>query len=266
MKYYFFSFLLVSMLIGLSAHAEIKKKQEKQNLPPIGIYENLGAYIPQDIMVYNTDSQLVNLKSLIDKPTVLVLVYYTCPGICSPLLDGVADVISKMDLELGKDYQVLTVSFNSDETPSLAKSKRKNYLKQITKEVDQSAWQWFTADSSNIARLTEAVGFRFRREGKDFIHAASLIALSPEGKITRYLYGTEFLPFDLKMAMIEAAKGQPSPTINKVLQYCFSYDPEGKKYVFNITKVTGTIVLLFALILFLILTLKKRKTTVNEQA
>ncbi len=245
--------LTVLIVMAFVINAEEKNEQ-------IGIYENLDGFIPDNVVVFNTDSQQVNFKSLIDKPTVLVLVYFTCPGICSPLLDGVADVISNMDLELGKDYQVLTVSFNSDETPSLAKKKRLNYISEITKEVDASAWKWFTADSANIARLTSSVGFKFKREGKDFIHAASLVALSPEGKITRYLYGTEFLPFDLKMAIIEASEGRSSPTINKVLQYCFSYDADGKKYVFNITKIAGTIILVGAFIFFLLLILKKKKS------
>jgi len=230
-----------------------------ENEPQIGIYEHLDDYIPEDLVFVDERGDTIQFVSLINKPTVLVLVYYTCPGICSPLLDGVADVIGKMDLELGKDYEVITVSFNEAETWQLARDKKKNYTQQVKRAVDTTAWHWLTGDSINIARLTNSVGFKYIREGVDFIHAATIIAISPKGKITRYLYGTYFLPFDLKMALAEANRGQSGPTINKVLRYCFSYDPEGKKYVFNITKVTATIVLFFAFSFLLYLILSRRK-------
>ncbi len=232
---------------------------EDEKLPEIGIYEHLDEYLPEGLQFYDIDSNLVDFNSLLDKPTVLVLVYFTCPGICSPLLDGVAEVIERTDMELGTHYQVLTVSFNSSETPSLAKNKRVNYLKQIQKPVNEDYWKWFTGDSANIAKLTNAVGFKFKREGDDFIHAGTLIMLSPDGKITRYLYGTKFNQFDLKMAILEAAEGKSSPTISKVLQYCFSYDAEGKKYVFNVTRIAASVVILLALSFFLVLVFKKKK-------
>lgn len=238
-----------------------------QDKPPVtgqpemlGIYEKLDQYIPEDVMFTDENGQLVNFKSLIDKPTILTLVYYTCPGICSPLLDGVAEVITRSDLTLGKEYQVLTVSFNAKETYPLAKSKKKNYLNQVKKQVDTTQWKWFVGDSINIYKLTNSVGFQFKREGNDFVHAAAIMVLSPDGKITRYLYGTYFLPFDLKMAVSEAAKGKSGPTINKILNYCFSYDPEGKKYVFNVTRVSATVILFFAFSFLAYLLISRKKT------
>ena len=225
----------------------------------VGIYEKLDTIIPSDIVFYTEQGEPVTLRSLIDKPTVLVPGYYTCPGICSPLLDGVADVITRMDLVLGKDYQVITISFNPEETPDLAVDKKVNYVKQVKKEIDESAWMWLTGDSANIYAFTNGIGYHFIKQGADFIHAAAIVAVSPEGKVTRYLYGTYFLPFDLKMAIVEASKGRSGPTINKVLRYCFSYDPEGKSYVFNITKVTATIILFFVAVFFLYLVFSKRK-------
>jgi len=246
-------------LITLSFSYAQQEFTPDENQELLGIYEHLDEYIPDDLVFTNENGEEVNLVSMIDKPTILVLVYYTCPGICSPLLDGVADVIGKAEIELGKDYQVLTVSFNEKETYELAKSKKKNYVSQIKREVDESHWHWMVGDSINIARLCNSVGFKFKREGDDFIHAATIMILSPEAKITRYLYGTYFLPFDVKMAVAEAAQGKSGPTINKVLNYCFSYDPEGKKYVFNITKVSATIIIVFALGLLLYLIFSKRK-------
>jgi len=252
-------FFLCITAFSLSAFAQKDKEADK-----IGIYENLNGFVPDDITLLDKDSNIVNFKQLIDKPTVLALVYYTCPGICSPLLDGLAELIDNSDLIIGKDYQVLTVSFNYSELPYLAKSKRVNYIAQIDRKIDEKGWLFFTGDSVNVYKLTNSVGFMFKREGKDFIHAATLIVISPEGKITRYLYGTKFLPFDLKMSVIESRKGKASPTISKVLKYCFSYDVEAKKYVLNITRIAATFVLSGVAIFFIFLVVK-RKRKINTE-
>lgn len=216
----------------------------------LGIYEHLDTYITDDLVFTDELYNEVNLRQAMDKPTILVLVYYECPGICSPLLNGLAEAMEKADIELGTDYQVFTVSFNHKENPLLARKKKSTYSKLLTHGDTDKSWRFFTGDSLTIDRLLDQVGFKVKQEGKDFIHPASLIVLSPDGKITRYLHGsTYFLPFDLKMAVVEAAAGRSGPTINKMLQYCFSYDPAGKKYVFNVTKVSGTIILLMALAL-----------------
>lgn len=232
----------------------------------VGIEEKLDTFIPGDIRLYNQDGDTVMLGSLVDKPTVISLVYYRCPGICSPLMNGLAEVIQKSDMKPGEDYQVLTISFDPRETPDLAKHKRLNYLSQISKPEAANGWFFFTGDSANIARLTDATGFRYKRAGNDFTHAAGLIVLSPESKITRYLNGIQFLPFEFKMAVVEASKGQSGPTINKLLQFCYSYDPKGQQYVLNITRVSGIIIIFVTLAIFLILVLRpllKHKTVTS---
>ncbi|WP_321280291.1 SCO family protein [Marinifilum fragile] len=223
----------------------------------VGIIEHLGEYIPEDIMITNEAGQLVNLKKQIDKPTALIFVYFRCPGICSPLMDGLAEVIEKSDLELSKDYQVITISFDPNESIDLAIKKKNNYKSLVKGKNTEEGWKFFTADSINIAKATQSMGFRYKKTGNDYTHAATVIVLSPEGKITRYLNGTYFLPFEFKLAMLEASKGQAGPTINKILQYCYSYDPVGQAYVLNITKITGTIILVMGLIIFLLLVIKK---------
>jgi len=255
---YLFLFTGFALFFTNSVFADKTATQE------IGIYEHLDTSLPPGLQFYDIDSNLIDFNSLIDKPTVLVFVYFTCPGICSPLLDGVAEVINRADIELGKEYQVLTVSFNSSETPTLARKKRLNYVKQIEKDINTDSWKWFTGDSTNIAKLTDAVGFKFKRENKDFIHAATLVVVSPDAKITRYLYGVTFNQFDLKMAIIEASHGDSSPTISKVLDYCFSYDADGKKYVFDVTKLAAIVVIFFALSLFIILVFKKKKNSAEK--
>ncbi|HLN52970.1 MAG TPA: SCO family protein [Lentimicrobium sp.] len=252
-----FSFALVVNAQKVKAIEEISTPE-----PEIGIVEHLNEYIPDGIMVMNTDGQLQDLKQLIVKPTVLNLVYFRCPGICSPLMTSIAETIQETDLVLNKDYQILTISFDPREGTELAVKKRANYLNLIKKEVDPEGWKFFTADSVNISKLTNTIGFKYKKTGNDYMHPGLLTMLSTDGKITRYLQGTYFLPFEFKMAIIEASKGISGPTINKVLQFCYSYDPAGQEYVLNVTKLAGSVILVIAIILFLILAFKpKRKIT-----
>lgn len=229
------------------------------NVDQVGIYEHLDEYIREDIQLLNKDSVLVNLKSLIDKPTVFAFIYYNCPGLCSPLLGGLAEVIDRADMKLGTDYQVITISFNPNDYPSLGQKKKANYVKGMKNQIDENHWIWLTGDSTNIEKVTDNLGFKFKKEGKEYVHAAAIMVVSPHGKITRYLHGTYFLPFDLKMAIVESSKEVSGPTINKVLKFCFSYDPEGKKYVFNITKISGILILGSALIFLAFLVFKRKK-------
>lgn len=233
---------------------------DQRNDTEIGIVEHLDEFLPKDIYITNENNQRVCLTDLIDKPTVINWVYYRCPGICSPLMEGLAKVMDESDMKPGVDYQVLTISFDPRETIDLGVRKKANYLKLVNKK-DQIAggWHFFVADSANIAKGTNATGFKYKKSGNDFTHAASICMVSPKGKITRYLNGTSFLPFDFKMAVIESSKGMSSPTINKIMQYCFSYDPVGQAYVLNVTKISGTLILFFAVVFFLILIFKPKR-------
>jgi protein SCO1 len=233
----------------------ISKAQEE-----LGIYEHLDQYLPDDLVFVTENYDTVNLLKEITKPTLIVPVYYECPGLCSPMLEGVADVISRADMVIGKDYQVFTISFNPDEKTRMAKEKKENYLKLVKSGGDlENGWIFHTGDSANISKLLNSLGYKVKRTGKDWVHPSATIMVSPDGKITRYLYGVYFLPFDLKMAAVEASRGRSGPTINKMLNFCFSYDAEGKKYVFNITKISGSIIILAALGFFLSLVLKTKK-------
>ncbi len=229
----------------------------------IGIVEKLDQFIPMDAVIVDENGDTVIIGDIIDKPTILNFVYFRCPGICSPLMDGLSNVMDRSDLELGKDYQALTISFDHREGTLLAITKKNNYLNLMEKkEQAQKGWRFFTTDSANVNALTEATGFRFKPTGNDFIHAATLIIVDPSGKITRYMNGIYFLPFELKMSIIDAAEGKSAPTINRVLLYCYSYDPEGQQYVLNITKVAGTLIIFLGVVLFLVLIfVRKRKTT-----
>ncbi|MEX0983270.1 MAG: SCO family protein [Bacteroidales bacterium] len=249
-------------LIGLLLITSMNGQDLAQQSLEIGVEEKLNNQIPLDLFLFNIEGDTVYLRDIYDKPTIINFVYYRCPGICSPLMDGLAEVIDKSDLVIGEDYQAITISFDPRESSMLAERKRNNYQNLMEKaELAKEGWTFYTADSANIAQLTDATGFRYKPVGNDFIHSATLIVTSPQGKITRYMNGIYFLPFDLKMSILDASEGKTGPTINKVLQYCYSFDPEGQQYVFNITKVAGTLILFIGVIIFLILILVKRKNS-----
>jgi len=229
----------------------------------VGIVEHLDEYLPPDIMLIDETETPTTLGALIDKPTIINLVYYRCPGICSPLMEGLAEVIGKVDLELGKDYQVLTISFDPRESIELAHRKKNNYLNLMSDpEPAREHWKFFVSDSASIARLTNAVGFKYKRTGNDYLHAATIVIVSPDAKITRYLNGTYFLPFEITLAITEASEGISAPTVNRILQFCFAYDPVGQKYVISMTRVALPIITVTAIVIVLILaarTSRKKK-------
>jgi protein SCO1/2 len=254
-KFKYITILLLILLIN----NKYLKADTPQPEEPVGIVEKLGDHIPMDLTFLDEQGRPIQLKQVINKPTILTFVYYRCPGICTPLLNGVTDVIGKTDLEPGKDYNIITISFDRSETYLTAAEKKKNYLESVKKPVDPLAWRFLTGDSATILKVTRAAGFMFKQTGSDFAHGSGIIMLSPDGEIVRYLYGTDYLPFDIKMAVNEANENKTGPSINKLMKFCFSYDPEGRKYALNVTRIAGSVVILFSISFLLILTLKKKK-------
>jgi protein SCO1/2 len=245
---------------GVEAHVE-----QSKDLSVMGIDQNLGQYVPLDLTFSDETGHPVTLGQLIHKPTILALVYYHCPNVCSLLLQNLADVLNKLPGEPGKEYTVLSISFDETEKPTLALQKKKTYLKMIEKPFPEDAWRFLTGNKENIHKLTDAVGFHFKRAGEDFEHPVALIILAPDGKIVRYMYGADPLPFDLKLALVEASQGRIGPAISKLARFCFSYDPKGKKLVFNMLKVTGTVTLFFALSFIVFLLFKGRRQHTKEE-
>jgi len=250
-KFLVISFLILVSVFNLNANPEPQKKA--------ALDEQLGKYIPLDAEFYNEQGQKVKLREIIKKPTILTLVFYECKGICTPLLTELTKNINELDLKLGQDYQIVTVSFDPEETPSLASSKKANYIKLLNNKPPDDAWQFLVGDSANIYSLTNSVGFYFFKEEDQFVHPGTLIFISPDGKITRYLLGIEYLPFNIKMALIEAGEGRVGPTIAKLIKFCYAYDPEGKTYALNITRIAGIITLIAVGIFIIFLVAKPKK-------
>jgi protein SCO1/2 len=244
--------VIVFFQISLGAFAQVDQS------PEVGVIEHLGKTIPLDLKFVNDKFDTVSLRQLINKPTILSFVYFDCPGLCSPLLEGVGSVIQKTDMVLGKDYQVITISFNFRDTPEKAKAKKARFIDKYSKGKGDG-WIFLTTDSATIFKITDATGFKTKAVGLDFVHPSAIIAVSPTGKITRYLYGITFQPMDFKMALYEANKEQARPTIQKVLLLCFSYDPQGHRYALDVLKISATLVLFSALIFIVVFLVKPKK-------
>ncbi len=249
----------IIMLAGNCFAQELVNKEVE-----IGIVEKLDQTVPLELKFQNEKNDTVTLGSVINKPTILSFVYFDCPGMCSPLLDGIADVVSKTELTLGKDYDIVTISFNTKDTPEKAIQKKLNFVSKI-KEEQRGSWTYLTGELSNIQKITEAVGFRYKPTGEDFAHPSTIIILSPQGKITRYLYGVSFMPFDLKMALAEAQQGLAQPSRNKLLEYCFAYDPQSKTYTLQFTRLMGTFVIIMGLFFLLYLYVSSKRNSTKTR-
>jgi protein SCO1/2 len=239
------------------AAAETADPELKPN--DVGLDEKLGTTVPLDIALRDEAGHQVTLRELLDRPTILTLNYFRCAGICSPQLNGLAETVNLTHARIGKDYRILTVSFDERDTPEIAAKKRSNYLDQIKRPIASSDWRFLTGTSGETRRLADAVGFRFKKVGEDYAHPGALMFLSPKGMVTRYMYGTSYVAADLEMAVDEAAKGRSQPTINKWLSYCFSYDPNGRRYALNVTRVAGTVILAAAMAFAIVLIVKGKK-------
>ena len=232
----------------------------------IALEEKLGQYLPADAVFTDETGKTANLRSLIDKPTIISPVYFGCTHECPMLLSGLARALGGIDLlKPGSDYQVLTISFDEHDTPAIARDKKPNYLKAVGSPFPADAWKFLTGDAANIRKFTDAIGFRFQRDSDhDFSHPIAIVVVAPDGKIVRYIEGISFPPFEVTMALTEAAQGRVGSPGRRALMYCFSYDPLKKSYVFNILKVTGTVMVLFvgSFFAYLMISTKKKRGSV----
>jgi protein SCO1 len=225
----------------------------------VGIEEHLGKKIPLDLTFRDERGKPVRLGDLVTVPTIILPVYYSCTNICNVLQAGLANALPKVQRSPGTEYRVLSVSFDETETPALAARYKRMYFTAMNSSFPENGWSFLTGDAADIRRLTDASGYRFQRRGRDFIHPVASFVVARDGTIVRYLYGTTFLPKDLTLALLEARDGKVGGTIRKVVGYCFSFDPQGKTYVFNLLRVSATVVLacMGAFFAFLLLSGKK---------
>lgn len=213
-----------------------------------GISEKLGGQVPLDVVLTDSSGVTVSTKTLFDgdHPVVLVMAYYNCPMLCNLVLSGVASAVSNNSLVAGDRYRLITISIDPADTPDTATAYKKRYTEMAGRQLQADGWDFLIGDEASVRKIGNAVGFGYQyvEETKEYAHGAAIMILTPEGKISRYLYGIEFKPRDFKLALLEASDRKFVSTTEKVVMYCFAYDPHSRGYALvavNIMKLGGLI-------------------------
>lgn len=246
---------------AMEMHGEHLHKEMPAEATGVRLKEQIGAMIPLDLEFYDESGQVVTLRQLIKGPVIIAPVYFRCPNVCNFLQTDLARVLPDVRLEPGKQFTVLSISFDDTEDAELARASKKMYFKSMRGKFPEHAWRFLTGDKENIYQMTNAAGYYFQKKDGQFLHPVVIFIVNSKGQIIRYLHGTHFLPKDITLALVEAAEGRLGTTIQKMVKFCFSYDPEKKTYVFNLLRITGSVVLGTAVIflVFLLFGGKKKK-------
>jgi len=231
-------------------------------LKTVGIEQRLNEQAPLDAIFKDEQGRDVRLGDYFKgKPVVLSLVYYSCPMLCNQVLNGMLGSFRQINFNVGEQYEVVTVSFDSRETSQLAATKKQTYIKAYNRAGAENGWHFLTGDDANIKRLTDAVGFHYKwdEQTNQFAHASGIMLLTPDGKLARYFYGIEYSPRDMRLGLVEASENKIGTPVDALMLYCYHYDPATGKYgavVMNIMKVAGVITV--GLIVGMLLILRKR--------
>ncbi len=228
-------------------------------LENVGIEQHLNAQVPPDLTFRNDTGNTVKLGDYFGhKPLILNLVYYNCTMLCGEALAGLASAMRLVKFDVGNEFDVVTVSFDPRETPEMAAAKKKDYVARYGRANAAAGWHFLTGQADSINALTKAVGFQYQYDPKtnQYAHATAIMVLTPQGRISRYFYGVDFPPKDLRMGLVEASQGKIGNAVDAVLLYCYHYDPETGKYgamVANILRLAAaaTILILGSLLFIL---------------
>jgi protein SCO1/2 len=216
-----------------------------QPIREVGFDQRLDERVPLDVEFRDDRGRVVQLGEYFGrKPVVLAFVYYDCPMLCTMVLSAITSTLSVLSLDPGKDFELVMVSFDPRETPELAARKKAEYLRRYDRPDAAAGWQFLTGDPPSIERLTRAAGFRYTwdEETQQFAHPAGIVVLTPDGRLARYLFGLEYGPRDLRLALVEASEGRIGTVVDAALLYCYHYDPMTGRYglvVMRVLRVAG---------------------------
>jgi protein SCO1 len=240
-------------------------------LTGVGFDQRLGEALPLDLTFIAEDEREVSLGGYFGaKPVILTFVYYECPMLCTLVLNGLTSALKAVPFTAGEDYAIVTVSIDPGETPALARAKKASYVRELPRpEIAAQGWHFLTGDTTAIATLTRAAGFRYRYDAErdDFAHASGILVLTPEGTISRVLYGIEYAPKDLRLALVEASAGKIGTFVDQVLLFCFHYDPAAGKYGTAIMRLirTGGLLAVLVIAIFVLASLRRERRAQRER-
>lgn len=243
----------ILLLLASAAGAQMGPRQAQLATPPpallndVSIDQNLNAQVPLDLAFKDETGRDVRLGDYFgSKPVVLALVYYDCPMLCTEVLNGMTSSFRVLKFDVGKEFNVVTVSFDPKEGPQLAAAKKKTYLGRYDRPGAENGWHFLTGQPNSIQALTKAVGFHYQwdPQTQQYAHATAIMVLTPQGKVAQYFYGVEYSPRDLRLGLIQASQNRIGTLVDQVLLYCYHYDPRSGKYgaiVSRIISIAGAI-------------------------
>jgi protein SCO1/2 len=258
--------LLAVMLLAASAAAQMNNgimappaNTRPPRLQNVGIEQHLDTQVPPDLTFRDETGKTVKLGDYFGhKPLILNLVYYNCTMLCGEALAGLSSAMRLIKFDVGNEFDVVTVSFDPRETPEMAAAKKKDYVARYGRANAAAGWHFLTGQPESIDALTKAVGFQYQYDAKtnQYAHATAIMVLTPQGRISRYFYGVDFPPKDLRMGLVEASQGKIGNAVDAVLLYCYHYNPETGKYgamVANILRLAAAAtILIMGIFLFIL--------------
>ena len=235
-------------------------------LREIGFDQNLDTHVPLDTVFRDESGRSVRLGDYFGaRPVVMVFAYYDCPMLCTMVINGLASALDVLSLEPGKDFEIVTVSFDPRDTPATAAAKKAAYIARYKRPGAAASWHFLTGEQPSIDRLTKAAGFRYvwDKETTQFAHPTGVIVLTPDGRLSRYLFGIEYGPRDLRYAIVDASNGKVGSAVDALLLYCYHYDPMTGRYGVAIMRViriaaAATVLALGAFIVVMVRSEKRR--------
>jgi protein SCO1 len=259
--------LLLALAAAIALPASAQQVTTLAILSKVGITQNLNAQIPPDLVFRDETGKSVRIGDFFGKkPIVLSLVYFDCPALCTEVLNGELRTMKAISLDLGKDFEAVTVSFEPKDTPALAKAKRDVYIGQYGRPEAAGHWHFLTGEQQSIDALTSVAGFRYAYDSSiaQYAHAAAILVLTPDGRIDRYFYGVQYLARDVRLGLVEASEGKIGTLTDHALLYCYQYDPMTGKYgvvVMNVLRAAGGLTVLALGIFMTLMFLRERKRT-----
>ncbi len=262
--------MLFMMVSSHPAEAQLNSTQVFNN---VKFDQKLNSQVPLDLAFRDETGKHVQLKDFFHgRPVVLSLVYYQCPMLCTQVLNGMTQSFNSLKFSLGKDFDVVTVSIDPKETPDLAADKKKEYLRMYgNRPGSEEGWHFLTGEKPQIDSLADAVGFRYLYDAKTdmFAHPSGIMVLTPEGKVSRYLFGVEYLPKDLQFSLIDASSRKIGSPVDQLLLLCYHYDPTTGKYgvvIANIFRAAGAVTIVVLGTVLLIFFRQEKKKSPKQDA